>query len=170
MGRCAGNQDAARCVAALPKSHKNYQQHGGDMSHTLMHSILLFSEVPHMQLENICHDRIEHVETGSLLHLTTSMIDHIKDRSQYLIHALHILYSWIQSSKDKENPCHVVVPVSDLLLLRRGRSPGTTIAADEFVFLAASGGEKGNGESFGRPREEGKLRLSSASILLDLLP
>lgn len=93
-----------------------YEQHGGDVAHALMHSVLLPGEVPHVQLKDVSHEGVEHVEAGCLLHCPPSMIDHVENGRQYLVHALHVLHLRVQPRKHEQNARHVVVAISSELL------------------------------------------------------
>jgi len=133
-----------------------------------MHSVLLPGEVAHVQLEDVGHECVEHVEAGCLLHCPPAMVDHVEDGRQDLVHALHVLHLRVQPRKHEQDARHVVVAISSQLL-RRAPSR-TLLAAYQLVLLPTRAREKGHWEGLGRARKKGKLGLRAAGILLDLLP
>lgn len=86
------------------------------------------------------------------------LVYYIEDRGEDFIHSLNILHLWIQSRKNKENSCHVIVSISGPeLLVRKGVAVGLIDAIDKFVLFFACIGEEGDLDRRGGGREEGEL-------------
>jgi hypothetical protein len=118
-----------------------------------MNSIFLFCKVPHVQLQDVRHQSVEHVKASRLLNLdsSTPMIDYIKDRCQNLVHALHVFYLGVEPSENKEDARHVIVSIGVEYLIRLGQPFGAAFPANQLVFFASGGCEEWYGEGFSRP-------------------
>jgi hypothetical protein len=140
------------------------------VAHAFVYSVLLPCEVAHVQLEDVRHQGVEHVKAGCLLQPSPSVVHHVEDGRQDLVHALHVLHARVQPSEDEQDARHVVVPVRGLQLLGGRLPPGALIPADQPVLLPPGAGEERHGEGLSHPREERELRLCAAGVLLDLFP
>lgn len=108
-----------------------------------------------MHFENIAHDVVEHEETGSFLNggvMGLAMVEEIENGGDEFVHSLYIVNFWIESTKDEQNSCHVVVSVDFMIEIEIGRFYSST---DEFTFLFASISEKRKRKCWGGCREEG---------------
>jgi len=121
-----------------------------------------------VQLQDVSHKCVEHVETCCLLHCPSPMVDHVEDGRQYLVHALHVLHFRVQSRKNKQNSRHVVVTVSSQpfrrALLR------TLLTTNQFVLLPTRACEKWHWKGLCRAGKECQFWLSAAGVFLYLLP
>lgn len=125
-----------------------------------------------MHLKYIAHNIIKHEEACGFLDSTCvrdSVVDEIENGSNYLVHALDILYLGVQSRKHEQNPCHIVIPIGLFLLLNADLSQ-LLRPRDQFVLLSASVAEERDREGWGSCREEVELSLRAASVFLNLLP
>jgi len=99
-----------------------------------------------MDVHQVTHHIVEHKETSSLLDRPQSTrADKIKDRCQDLVHTLDILDFRIESSKDEEDTCHVIIVVSSFLFFVCEKLE-LLVAANELIFLSSGGSVKRNGK------------------------
>lgn len=106
-----------------------------------MHWILLHSEIPYMHFHYVTHHVVKHKKTGCFLHF--SLTHEIEDRSDDFVHTLHVLYFGIESGKDKEDSCQVVVAIGYLLLLTTYYTQ-MLCSRYQLIFLSTGVAEKRN--------------------------
>jgi hypothetical protein len=121
-----------------------------------VYTVFLLAEILHVELKKVRHHIVKHVEASSLLDVLVSVVHHVEDRREDFVHSLHVLYPWVQSCENEEDPCHVVVSVGFSQLLERDyfRLINTI---DKFVFFLAGVGEERDLYVWGWGGEEGEL-------------
>lgn len=134
--------------------------------------IFLLPEILDMHLKYIAHNIIKHEEACGFLDSTCvgdPVVDEIENGCNYFVHALDVLNLRVESGKDEENPCHIVIAVGLFLLLPADLSQ-LLGPRDQFVLLFAGVAEERDGEGWGCGGEEVELGLRAAGVFLYLLP
>ena len=72
-----------------------------------------------MKLDDIANGTVEHEKAGSLFDvaLSTADVHQVENRSENLVHPLHVLDLRIQPRINVQNSSHVIVSISFSLLL-----------------------------------------------------
>ena len=105
-------------IHPIPHLWVNHQQNLVHLVQFTIYPISTLVQIFDVQLQNITNGIIKHEETGRFLNLVSWFgdIDQIKNWCQYFIHSLDILNLWVELRIDIQNPCHVVISISFLLL------------------------------------------------------
>lgn len=138
-----------------------------------MNAVFLLAEISHVQFEDVAHDVVEHEEAGGFLDgwfAGVRKVDQIEDGGQYFVHALHVLDFGVEFREYKQNACHVVVAIGCSLLFPTEHAVFLFASSDEFEFLPAGVGVKGDEYGLDDGWEKRKFGLGSTGVLLDLLP
>lgn len=96
-----------------------------------------------------------------------AVVEEIEDRGNELVHALDVVYLWVETAEDEQDARHVIVPVHFVVQIEVGRLRSPT---DELAFLFAGVGEEREREGRCGGGEERELGLCSAGVLFDLFP
>ena len=96
-----------------------------------------------------------------------AVVEEIENRGNELVHALDVVYLWVETAEYEQDARHVIIPVHFVVQVEVGRLRSPT---DELAFLFAGVVEERERESGGGGGEERELGLCSAGVLFDLFP
>lgn len=137
--------------------------------------MLTLIQILDVQFNDVADGTVEHIEARRFFNKRGGFgdIDQIKNRCKDFIHALNILYPWVEFRVNVEDSSHVVIAIGLALFLLTCQEFLVAVfvfSVDQLKFLPACAGEIRDHDIRTGGCEEGELCMRARGVFFDLLP